>query len=86
MPRVTIDRERCKGCGLCVKFCPAGVIVFDTKLNKRGVQPAIVNGDGGKCTGCTNCAAMCPEAAIEIEEVPGDAADAAPTKTDDTEE
>jgi len=67
---IKINRDRCKSCGLCVKFCPRGLVVLDKKLGKRGVHPAVFDGDPGKCTGCGNCAVMCPEAAIEIEDVP----------------
>ena len=85
MFKVKITRERCKGCGLCIKFCRSGLVVLDKKLNRRGVQPAEFDGDSNGCTGCGNCAAMCPEAAIEIEEVPDEPA-AAPTTRSDSEE
>ena len=78
---VRIDGDLCKGCGLCVEFCPRGLIVLATELNKRGVQPAAYSGDPGPCTGCGNCAAMCPEAAIEIAEVTPDGPVKQPAKT-----
>ena len=70
MFRVTIHRDRCKSCGLCIHFCPRRLIVIDSELNARGVYPAKCNGSPEKCTGCANCALICPDAAIEIEEVP----------------
>lgn len=86
MFKTRITRDRCKSCGLCVKFCRAGLIVLDKKLNKRGVQPAEFDGQSDKCTGCGNCAAMCPEAAVEIEEVPDKTASpSSQTTTDDSE-
>lgn len=39
MPKIIIDRERCKGCFLCISFCPKNLIAVDKKLNKKGVQP-----------------------------------------------
>ena len=72
MFKITISRDRCKSCGLCVEFCPRKLIVMDDGLNKRGVHPAVFAGSPEECTGCGNCAAMCPDAAIEIEEVPDD--------------
>ena len=86
MFKIKITRGRCKGCGLCIKFCRAGLIVLDKKLNKRGVQPAAFDGDPDGCTGCGNCAAMCPEAAVEIEEVPDKAASVASHATTDESE
>lgn len=66
--RVVIDRDLCKSCGLCIKFCPKKLLKSDDKLNSRGVMPAKFEAsDGAACTGCGNCAAMCPDAAIEIE-------------------
>ena len=71
MFRIKIFRDLCKSCGLCVEFCPKGLIKMDSKLNKRGVEPAkFEEVDGKPCAGCGNCAAMCPDAAIEIDEVP----------------
>ena len=67
---VRISRDVCKGCGLCVEFCPRELLAMDGELNKRGVHPAKVAGDPAVCTGCGNCAAICPDAAIEIDEVP----------------
>ncbi len=87
MFKVKITRDRCKGCGLCIKFCRAGLIVIDKELNGRGVQPAAANGDPGRCTGCGNCAAMCPEAAVEIVHVADEAAcPTCQTITDNPEE
>jgi len=67
---VKINRDRCKSCGLCIKFCPKTLIAFDDELNARGVKPAKYVKPPEECIGCGNCAAMCPDAAIEIEEVP----------------
>jgi 2-oxoglutarate ferredoxin oxidoreductase subunit delta len=49
----------CKGCGLCVDYCPTGAIEMD------GVLPKIV--DAEKCTRCLQCEAVCPDFAIEID-------------------
>jgi 2-oxoglutarate ferredoxin oxidoreductase subunit delta len=66
MAKVTIERQRCKGCGLCVEACPQGVIAMSKSLNEKGVhfaQPARLE----ECTGCALCAIMCPEVVIEVE-------------------
>jgi 2-oxoglutarate ferredoxin oxidoreductase subunit delta len=40
MVKITIDREKCKGCMLCISFCPKGLITIDKGLNRYGVKPA----------------------------------------------
>lgn len=65
MPRIIIDDKYCKGCRLCVVFCPKGAIAMSPRLSARGVNPAeVVNEDA--CSACLNCVVMCPDAAIEI--------------------
>lgn len=63
--RVSVDRERCKGCGYCINFCKNGVLMFDKSLNKKGLNP-IIPVELEKCTGCTLCAVVCPEVCIEV--------------------
>lgn len=64
---VTIDRETCKGCGLCVSVCPKQVLAIDEEhVNLKGYYPAAVM-RGEACIGCISCARMCPEIAIRIE-------------------
>ncbi|MBC7328121.1 ferredoxin family protein [bacterium] len=65
MPKIVIDQERCKGCGLCIEFCPKKIIVWSKSFNQRGVHPAEFT-DEEKCIGCAFCAIMCPDAAIEV--------------------
>ncbi|WP_324669583.1 4Fe-4S binding protein [Geochorda subterranea] len=63
---VSIDRDRCKGCELCISFCPTGVLALsDRDFNASGYRPAVVVRPDA-CTGCAHCARMCPEAAISI--------------------
>ena len=67
MVKVMINELLCKGCGLCVRACPKGVLALSkTKLNARGYHPAEpVNPDA--CIGCASCARTCPDVAIRIE-------------------
>jgi len=63
--RIEIDQGLCKGCGLCVSFCPKQMISTSDKLNASGYQFAVFNEDGD-CTGCAICALVCPEVVIEV--------------------
>ncbi len=62
---ISIDPERCKGCALCIEFCPKKSIVISDRLNMKGYFIATFV-DGKECTGCATCAVMCPEVAIEV--------------------
>ncbi|MBM4446263.1 MAG: 4Fe-4S dicluster domain-containing protein [Chloroflexi bacterium] len=62
---IEISRDLCKGCELCISFCPKGIIALSDKLNMNGYLPAVFN-DNGECTGCAICALVCPEVAIEV--------------------
>ena len=62
--KITINTERCKGCGLCVVFCSGDCIIISGQSNKAGYFPAQVS--NGDCTGCAMCAMVCPEAIIEV--------------------
>ncbi|MGI6296427.1 MAG: 4Fe-4S dicluster domain-containing protein [Armatimonadota bacterium] len=65
MAEIKIDRERCKGCELCVHFCPQHCIEIEESYNSRGYRPAcFVNQE--ECTGCAICARVCPDVAIEV--------------------
>lgn len=65
--RVTFDRDRCKGCELCVSACPKHIVSIDGQAtNRKGYHPATVT-DMSKCTGCASCARMCPDSIITVE-------------------
>ena len=58
--KITIDVEKCSGCGLCAQTCHEGAI-------------GIVNGKakllrGDFCDGLGNCLPVCPTGAISLEE------------------
>ena len=65
MAKVIINAKKCKGCGLCVEFCPAKIIVMSLTMNPHGTNTAIVK-NMSKCRGCAFCAIVCPDWAIEV--------------------
>jgi 2-oxoglutarate ferredoxin oxidoreductase subunit delta len=60
---------RCKGCELCVTYCPTSALSMTDQLSSRGYHlPALA--DPQACVGCGLCELMCPEFAIFMEPVP----------------
>jgi 2-oxoglutarate ferredoxin oxidoreductase subunit delta len=59
--------QHCKGCGMCVAFCPRKIIEMAEHTNDQGYNPAMVT-DVSRCTGCAICAMMCPHVIIEVVE------------------
>jgi len=60
---VHVDRERCKGCGFCVEYCPTHALELDSGYNAKGYHPPVlVHAD--KCTGCDLCGLYCPDFSI----------------------
>jgi len=62
---IEIDQELCKGCKICISFCPKELITTSDKPNAAGYFPACYKEDG-ECTGCAICGLVCPEVAIEV--------------------
>lgn len=63
---VTIEKERCKGCDLCVVACPCNVLSLQPKeVNDRGYHFAYPANEEA-CIGCAACAMVCPDACIEV--------------------
>ena len=67
MPKgtVVIDRERCKGCGLCIAFCPQDVLAYSPEYNQSGYK-VVCPKKPECCIGCAFCAQTCPDVAIEV--------------------
>jgi 2-oxoglutarate ferredoxin oxidoreductase subunit delta len=77
MSKIIINQDKCKGCLLCVSFCPKGLLKKSVKLNKRGLnvvefssrdnsKSGISKDLNGECIGCAQCAVICPDCCIEV--------------------
>jgi len=64
MAKIRIEKDRCKGCYLCVVNCPNTLIKVSTDINVKGIKSALFS--GGKCTGCAMCAVICPDGVIKV--------------------
>lgn len=70
--RVTVPRgqvyiipERCKGCEICIRFCPREVLQVSSETNTKGYHyPDVVPGREADCVHCEFCTLVCPEFAI----------------------
>jgi len=60
---VHLIKDRCKGCGFCIEFCPKEVLEESNEINARGVHPPRVR-DESRCALCGFCSAVCPDFAI----------------------
>ena len=71
--KLSIENERCKGCGLCVSVCPKKVLELSEEVNPTGYFPAY-QARPEDCNHCAICCMMCPDVAISITETADDAA------------
>ncbi|MFC1872622.1 indolepyruvate ferredoxin oxidoreductase subunit alpha [Chloroflexota bacterium] len=61
---IEINTEVCKGCGICVSFCPQKSLSLSAEINASGYPVAL--SDEVVCNGCAICALVCPDVAIEV--------------------
>ncbi len=59
LKKLVINREWCKGCGICVQFCPKQVL--ELNKNEKAVAPRPED-----CICCMLCELRCPDLAIEV--------------------
>ncbi len=60
---ITIVDDLCKGCGLCIEFCPIQVLGQSEHFNEKGYHyPEMLEPE--KCVNCGYCQLLCPDFAI----------------------
>ncbi len=60
MANITVDKEKCEGCGECISVCPGSVYDFDENGKSEPVNP-------DECTECCSCVEVCPTGAITVD-------------------
>ena len=56
---LSINEKFCKGCGICIEFCPKQVLALSDKGKVYAVQPEL-------CINCGQCEIRCPDFAIQV--------------------
>ena len=56
---VTIDADKCTGCGECISACPAQVFEMSGDIAEV---------TDNECLGCESCVLLCPAEAIALSE------------------
>ncbi len=62
---ITIDLEKCEGCGDCIENCPIQAFVL---VEEDGKKHAVYNGAPDDCIGCMSCE-TCEDNAVTVTEV-----------------
>ena len=60
MKKLVIETSWCKGCGICVAFCPKKALELSGEKAKLK--------DDNDCVMCGQCELRCPDYAIYLEE------------------
>jgi NAD-dependent dihydropyrimidine dehydrogenase PreA subunit len=63
---ITVDIDKCQGCGDCVDNCPNQILAV---VEEDGKKYAMVTGDPDECIGCLSCESSCEEGAITVTEL-----------------
>ncbi len=59
MKTISVDKDKCTHCGLCISDCTTGCIDFDSENFPKTV-------DEKRCISCQHCLAICPTGALSF--------------------
>jgi 2-oxoglutarate ferredoxin oxidoreductase subunit delta len=59
LQELLINQGWCKGCGICVHFCPKNVLELNDQDKAYAARPE-------ECICCKLCEFQCPDLAIEV--------------------
>lgn len=59
-----LREDRCKGCDICIDFCPTQALRRAPESSPNGVFLPIL--EEAKCTYCGLCDLLCPDLAITV--------------------
>lgn len=65
LKEIVINRDWCKGCGICVQFCQSRVLELDAREKSVPVRQE-------DCICCKMCELRCPDLAVEVLTEEGD--------------
>jgi len=67
---VTVDSDRCTGCGVCVRVCPQQILKLKSLAEPRRVKRQVQVLDLDHCIGCFGCEDECSFHAIRVLRAP----------------
>jgi 2-oxoglutarate ferredoxin oxidoreductase subunit delta len=62
---VYINEALCKGCDICIEFCPKDVFEVSSEVGPRGYFVPVV-AKPEDCSACMLCEHLCPELALTV--------------------
>jgi 2-oxoglutarate ferredoxin oxidoreductase subunit delta len=63
---IYLDEKMCKGCGLCIYYCPKNVLRMSDRRNEKGYNVVEVC-NLENCNACKMCEINCPDFVIYVE-------------------